>query len=122
MAVVPAVVVTVVAMLAGEATLAVVELVVEAEVVDVEDGVDDAVRELWPVDGRLKIMYVNHTKPVLHCQISAHHEVCTSLSLYAQKRTLHLGSGYNEMMSINTFTPSYSASAHLPAQTLFIVH
>lgn len=54
-----AVVVTLAAVLAGEATLAVVELVVEAEVVDVEDGVEDALRELCPVDGRLQIIYVN---------------------------------------------------------------
>lgn len=86
-----AVVVTLAAVLAGEATLAVVELVVEAEVMDVEDGVEDALRELCPVDGRLKIIHVNQTKPVLRYQISACHKVCTSLSLHAQKHTLHLG-------------------------------
>lgn len=58
-----AVVVTLVAVLAGEATtLAVVELVVEAEVMDVEDGVEDALRELCPVDGRLKIIHVKQNQ------------------------------------------------------------
>lgn len=54
-----AVVVTVAAVVVGDATAGVAELVVEAAVVDEEDGVEDAVRELWPVDGRLKIIYIN---------------------------------------------------------------
>jgi len=54
-----AVVVTVAAVVVVEATAGVAELVVEAAVVDKEDGVEDAVREVWPVDGRLKIINNN---------------------------------------------------------------
>ena len=57
-----AVVVTVAAVVVVDETADVAELVVEAAVVDKEDGVEDAVRELWPVDGRLKIIYMNETE------------------------------------------------------------
>lgn len=64
-------VVTVAAVVVVDATAGVAELVVEAAVVAVEDGVDDAVRELCPVDGRLKIIYINEKKKI-HQQITVH--------------------------------------------------
>jgi hypothetical protein len=45
-----------------EVMVAVVELVVEAAATDV-DGVEDAGRELWPVDGRLKTFYIYIQNP-----------------------------------------------------------
>lgn len=85
-----AVVVTVAAVAAVvvvDATAGVAELVVEAAVVDVEDGVEDAVRELWPVDGRLKIIYINGMEQI-YLQITAQHrsihKLCNTQSIWTQ--------------------------------------
>lgn len=86
-----AVVVTVAAVVVVDATAGVAELVaelvVEAAVVDEEDGVEDAVRELWPVDGRLKIIYINEMEQN-HQQITVHqrsmHKLCNTQSIWTQ--------------------------------------
>jgi hypothetical protein len=79
------VVVTVAVVLAGGVTVALVELVVEAEVVD-------AVRELCPVDG-LKTIYVTRTKLGRHYYTAARHKVCSSVGLHEQKHTSHFKNG-----------------------------
>lgn len=82
-----AVVVTVAAVVVVDAIVGVAELVVEAAVVDEEDGVEDAVRELWPVDGRLKIIYINEMEQN-HQQITVHlrsmHKLCNTQSIWTQ--------------------------------------
>lgn len=82
-----AVVVTVAAVVVVDAIAGVAELVVEAAVVDEEDGVEDAVRELWPVDGRLKIIYINEMEQNYN-QITVHqrsmHKLCNTQSIRTQ--------------------------------------
>jgi hypothetical protein len=115
-----AAVVTVAAVLAGEATLAVVELVVEAAVVDVEDGVEDAVRELCPVDGRLQ-----NNSLIKRNQSFIIKFITKSVQAWAYmpRNTHHIWA--QDRMRRCQLTPSQPATVHrayLPAQTLFTIH
>jgi hypothetical protein len=81
-AVMPEVVVTAApAVVVAEVTVAVVELVVEAAAADV-GGVEDAGRELWPVDGRLKIFTYIYRTQFFTIILCIRFEVLTELKMF----------------------------------------